>query len=98
QLLPHLEIGQHPFTRRKTYDQYVGNSAYQDIGQEKWNRRLQKVIRVLKTVFNYDHLFISGGNAKRITVDLDQNITLVTNLDGIRGGARLWARDAVYAI
>lgn len=98
QLLPHLEIGQHPFTRRKTYDQYVGNSAYQDIGQEKWNRRLQKVIRVLKTVFNYDHLFISGGNAKRITTDLDQNITLVTNLDGIRGGARLWARDAVYAI
>src|SRR5690606_35372543 len=25
-LLPHLEIGQHPYTRRKTYDQFVGNA------------------------------------------------------------------------
>lgn len=92
-LLPHLEIGQHPFTRRKTYDQYIGNNALEDIGPEKWNKRLQKVIAVLKTVFNYDHLFISGGNAKRITIHLDKNITLVSNIDGIRGGAKLWMKD-----
>lgn len=92
-LLPHLEIGQHPFTRRKTYDQYIGNLALEDIGAEKWNKRLDKVISVLKTVFNYDHLFISGGNAKKITIDLDKNITLVSNIDGIRGGAKLWAKE-----
>lgn len=91
-LLPHLEIGQHPFTRRKTYDQFIGNNAMEDIGPEKWNKRVAKVLSVLKTVFNYDHLFISGGNAKRITIHLDTNITLVTNLDGIKGGAKLWWR------
>jgi polyphosphate glucokinase len=97
-LLPHLEIGQHPFTRRKTYDQYVGNSALEDIGPEKWNKRLEKVISILKTVFNYDHLFISGGNAKRIAFNLDHNITLVTNIDGIKGGAKLWLSDSHYTL
>ena len=97
-LLPHLEIGQHPFTRRKTYDQYIGNNAMEEIGLEKWNKRLRKVIAVVKTVFNYDHLFISGGNAKKITIDLDKNITLVSNMDGIKGGAKLWLKDTHYAV
>lgn len=97
-LLPHLEIGQHPFTRRKTYDQYIGNVALESIGIEKWNKRFQRVVTTLKTVFNYDHLFISGGNAKRITIDLDKNITLVSNMDGIKGGAKLWLTDEHYSL
>ena len=97
-LLPHLEIGQHPFTRRRTYDQFIGNNALESVGVEKWNRRLHKVITVLKTVFNYDHLFISGGNAKKISINLDKNVTLVSNMDGIKGGAKLWLKDTHYAL
>jgi polyphosphate glucokinase len=97
-LLPHLEIGQHPFTRKRTYDQFIGNIALEDVGLEKWNKRLMKVLEVLKTVFNYDHLFISGGNSKKIGFDLDKNITLVSNMDGIRGGAKLWLKDTHYAV
>lgn len=97
-LLPHLEIGQHPFTRKKTYDQFIGNNAMEDVGPDKWNKRFQKVLSVLKTVFNYDHLFISGGNAKKITGQLDKNITIVTNIDGIKGGAKLWLKDAHHFI
>ena len=97
-LLPHLEIGQHPFTRKKTYDQFIGNSALENVGLEKWNKRLHKVITVLKTVVNYDHLFISGGNSKKITINLDKNVTLVSNMDGIKGGVKLWLKDTHYAI
>ncbi len=97
-LLPHLEIGQHPYTRKKNYDAYVGNGALEEIGGEKWNKRLRKVLATLKTVFNYDHLFISGGNAKKITIDLDKNVTLVSNIDGIKGGAKLWATDDHYTV
>jgi polyphosphate glucokinase len=97
-LLPHLEIGQHPFTRKRTYDQFIGNNALESLGVEKWNKRLHKVITVLKTVFNYDHLFISGGNSKKITISLDNNVTLVSNMDGIKGGAKLWLKDTHYAI
>lgn len=89
-LQPHLELGQHPFTSKNTYDTYIGDKALEKEGEEKWNKRLKRVIAVLQTVFNYDHLFISGGNAAKISFDLDKNITLVSNKDGIKGGARLW--------
>ena len=92
-LLPHLELAHHPFSKEREYDEYIGNRGFLEVGVEKWNRRLQKVIATLTTVFNYDHLYISGGNAKKITFPLNSNITLATNLDGIRGGAKLWSHD-----
>jgi polyphosphate glucokinase len=89
-LLPHLEIAHHPITKNKDYDQYIGEKVMLEIGDKKWNKRVKKVIGILQTVFNYDHLYIGGGNAKKINFDLDSNITIVSNKDGIKGGARLW--------
>jgi polyphosphate glucokinase len=97
-LLPHLEIAHHPVAKKKTYDEYIGNEALEDVGVEKWNKRMQKVIEILKTVFNYDKLFISGGNAKKLNFRLDQNITIVSNIDGIKGGARLWKNEGHYGV
>jgi len=92
-LLPHLELAHHPVYKNKTYDQFIGNKALEKHGEKKWNRRMMHVLSVLKTVFNYDHLFISGGNASKLRFSLDDNITIVTNREGIRGGIRLWQQD-----
>lgn len=89
-LLPHLEMSEHPFTKKKTYNDYIGNDALKKKGKKKWNKRMKKVIYVLKTVFNYDHLYISGGNADIISFQLDKNISIEGNQDGIKGGAVLW--------
>ncbi len=89
-LLPHLELAHHPVSKDRTYDQYIGEKELEEEGEEKWNKRMMKVLTVIKTVFNYDHLYLGGGNAKKITFPLDKDITIVTNKDGIRGGARLW--------
>lgn len=89
-LLPHLELGQHPFTKKYNYDQYVGKRALTEKGNRRWNLRMRKVLNVLKTVFNYDHLYISGGSADKLNFKLDANVSIVTNIDGIRGGAKLW--------
>jgi polyphosphate glucokinase len=89
-LLPHLELAHHPVTKHKDYDQYIGEKALINIGEDKWNRRMQKVLNILKTVFNYDHLYISGGNASKLRLKAEQNITIVTNKDGIKGGSKLW--------
>lgn len=89
-LLPHLELGQHPIFKNKTYDRFVGAQALIKHGEEKWNLRMEQVLAVLKTVFNYDHLYISGGNASKLRFPLAQNITIVTNREGIKGGIRLW--------
>lgn len=92
-LLPHFEISHHPFKTDRDYDEYVGEKAFQRKGKDHWNYRMKKVLAVLKTVFNYDRLYISGGNAKNLEIELDDNIIIVSNREGIKGGARLWAND-----
>lgn len=89
-LLPHFELSQHPFISNVIYDRYIGKKALEKEGEIKWNKRIQKVLLVLKTVFNYDHLYIGGGNSRKINIPLDKNVTLVSNEDGIKGGAKLW--------
>ncbi len=95
QLLPHLEIGQHPVTKSKTYDKYIGERALEAIGRERWNGRVQKVIGFMKTLVNYDRLYISGGNASKLTFTLDPNISLANNKLGIKGCAKLWQQESV---
>jgi len=97
-LLPHLEIAHHPVSKERDYDQYIGEKALNEVGIERWNKRLKKVIEILKTVINYDHLFISGGNSKKITFKTDDNITLVSNIDGIKGGAKLWQANNLFNV
>ena len=89
-LLPHIEVGQHPVSKDRNYDQYIGDKAMIEAGEEKWNRRMKKVLDLLKSTFNYDRLYLGGGNAKKINFPLEENITMATNRDGIKGGARLW--------
>lgn len=89
-LLPHLELAHHPVTKLYTYDMYIGEKALLKYGAGRWNKRVMKVISILKTVFNYDRLYISGGNSKKLKFKLDDNIKLANNQDGIKGGARLW--------
>ncbi len=89
-LLPHIELSQHPILTNVIYDKYIGKKALEDEGEEKWNERIRKMIVVFRTVFNYDHLYIGGGNSGKINIKLDKNITIVSNEDGIKGGAKLW--------
>lgn len=96
---PHLELSQHPIHKGKTYDQFLGNVAYKEVGRKRWNRRLQRALACITTLVGYDMLYIGGGNAKNIDIDLAPNIKPVSNGAGITGGVRLWdkALDRVFA-
>jgi len=98
ELLPHLELAHFPISKTKDYDDYIGDRAYEKEGKKDWNERVQRIIEIYKTVFNYDLLYLGGGNAKQITFDLDHNIKIVSNRDGIKGGAKLWAAKEKYHI
>ena len=89
-LLPHLELAHLHATKSKDYDAWIGEAALQKIGEKKWNERMAKVLETFRTVINYDRLYISGGNAKRLSIPLGSNEIIVNNREGIRGGARLW--------
>ena len=92
-LLPHLEMAHHPIKKGKTYDEYLGSNALEKCGLEKWTKRVEYVLSVLKTVFNYDALYLGGGNAKKLKCELDSNIKIVQNIDGIDGGSKLWQQQ-----
>ena len=93
QLMPHLELAHQPFAKGKTYDEYIGERALEKEGS-KMEQAHEESFEILKTVFNYDTLYIGGGNADKLTFKLDKNMKLVTNQDGIKGGSRLWLKDA----
>lgn len=92
-LLPHLELAHHPVTKNNTYDEYIGDAALTKKGKTIWNKRMKKILQNLQVVINYDHLYIGGGNSQELSFQLDENITVITNKDGIKGGARLWQLD-----
>lgn len=90
ELMPHLELAHHPVSKNKTYDEYIGNAARDKVGNKRWNRRVEKVIGILSSLMNYDHLWIGGGNAANLKFTLPANVTIVSNDAGIEGGSRLW--------
>jgi polyphosphate glucokinase len=87
---PHLELSQHPVSGRKTYDQYLGNQALHEIGRKRWNRRIRKAIDHINTLTSCDTLYIGGGNAKHLQLELPATVRIVSNDAGITGGIRLW--------
>lgn len=86
----HLEISQHPFRKGETYDQQLGNAAKDAVGGKRWNKRVKLAIETLRILTNFDHLYIGGGNAKKIKFKLPADCSIIDNTAGILGGIRLW--------
>ena len=72
------------------YNDRLNRAALEEIGPERWNRRLGKALATLRDFIHYDRLYIGGGNAKKVTIDLDIRTTLISNEAGLRGGIALW--------
>jgi polyphosphate glucokinase len=52
--------------------------------------RLLEAIASLYKLFNYNHLYIGGGNSRLIYVNLPTNVMIVSNDLGLIGGLALW--------
>ncbi len=88
-LCPGLELGHHPW-KTHTYEDYVGRRGLDKYGVKKWNKYVQEVIEQTEKLFNWDHLYIGGGNTKKIDFTPLKNVTIVSNREGILGGVALW--------
>ena len=92
-LAPHLELAQHPIHKDKTYNDYIGNEARLAHSIKKWNRRVLTMVEIVHSLLHYDVLYLGGGNAANIVVDLPDNVRIVSNDTGITGGIRLWDEE-----
>ncbi|NEO73267.1 ROK family protein [Moorena sp. SIO3H5] len=89
-LVPNLEMGHHRFRKGETYEEQLGRAALEKDGKKKWNNRLKKAIASLERLFNYNYLYIGGGEAKKINFELPPNVKVVPNVAGLLGGIALW--------
>lgn len=89
-LVPNLELGHHPFRKGDTYEERVGEAQLDRIGKKKWTKRVMRMLAQLEPIFNYDRLHLGGGNVKKLTEKLPENVIRFDNVKGMMGGIRLW--------
>ncbi len=98
-LVPNVQLAHHAAWRRRTYEEEVGKKALKKAGRKRWNRRVRKAIASLSELFNYDRLYIGGGNAARIDFELPPRVKTVSNVEGLLGGVVLWrGKENCYGV
>jgi len=81
-LMPHMELAHMPAADGKDFDGYIGDKVLKKIGRKRWNKRVAKMLPYFQMLLHYDHLYIGGGNAKRLTIKLPRKATIVSNIAG----------------
>jgi polyphosphate glucokinase len=92
-LCPGLELGHHPW-RKKTYEDYLGKRGLRKLGVKRWNKLVKRAVAQTAATFNWDTLYIGGGNATKLTLKHSRDIKIISNEEGLLGAMALW-RDRV---
>lgn len=92
-LCPGLELAHHPWRNNLTYEEFLGRAALKKRGRRHWNKLVEEAIEQTRALFNWDKLYLGGGNAPKIMFRLPKDVKLVPNEDGLRGGVALWHND-----
>jgi polyphosphate glucokinase len=93
-LMPHLEVSRAPVREGMIYDTYIGDASRKEMGDVAWSRRVRSALIELRPMFQWDRLFIGGGNGVRLEqsdlLEIGGSILVVPNSTGIIGGVKAW--------
>jgi polyphosphate glucokinase len=93
-LIPHLELSGAPFRDDQDFESLLGDAGRERSGLDGWRADVLRMVAVLRPFLYFDHLYLGGGNARLLAdVDLGPDVSLVGNVNGLRGGHLLWAPD-----
>jgi polyphosphate glucokinase len=97
-LLPHMELSHGRFGEGQSIEVACGDHERQKVGKEKWRKRVLDALDAFEEMVLPDHVYIGGGNAKRLDPEtIGPNRTIVPNVSGLLGGIALWERTATEA-
>src|SRR2546423_184694 len=85
-----VELAHPPFHRGRSYEHELGEQARRRFSKRKWNKRVAEAIERLRALTYFDHLYLGGGNAKRVELQLPEDVSIVDNSAGVLGGIKLW--------
>ena len=89
-----MELGHHPW-KKHTYEDYIGRRGLDKYGKKRWNKYVLEMIEQTRNTFNWDHLYLGGGNTKKIDFKLPEGVSIVSNESGLLGGVALWRDDTL---
>ena len=84
-----------PFRKGETFEEQLGNVARKAVGNDRWNARVVEAIAALHAGLFFDHVYLGGGNARKLQPELfGEGVSIIDNSAGILGGIKLWERHA----
>jgi polyphosphate glucokinase len=90
-LCPGLDLGRHPWHKRSmSYEDCLGHQGLDRFGQARWNEFLAAAIQQTAALFNWDRLYLGGGNASKIVFTPGRNVSILPSETGLLGGVMLW--------
>jgi polyphosphate glucokinase len=93
-LLPHMELSHGRFAEGLSIEVACGDHHREKIGNKAWRKLVTSALDAFEDMVLPDHLYIGGGNAKRLDPEtLGPNRTVVPNISGLLGGIKLWERS-----
>jgi len=79
-LVPNTEIGHHPFIKSKTYEQLLGQRAFNRLGRPEWIRNVKAALQTLQITFNPDKIYMTGGLSTHLAKQrLPKSVRVVGN-------------------
>ncbi len=88
-VLAPLELAHLPYSKGRTYEDYVGLRGLKRCGKKKWRRQVVKVADALRRALQVDYIVLGGGNAKKLK-DLPRWARRGDYANAFRGGFRMW--------
>ena len=89
-----MELAHMPYKDGRTFEEYVGEAALEQMGKEAWQREVAAVVARLQAALEPDYVVLGGGNV-RLLDQLPPGCRRGDNKNAFTGGFRLWGDDAV---
>ena len=84
-----LELGQLPYRKGRTYEDYLGAAGLKRLGKRKWREHVMNVATRLQAAAEVEDLVLGGGNSEKLKA-LPAGARRVDNAKAFVGGFRLW--------
>jgi polyphosphate glucokinase len=84
-----MEFGHLPYKNGRTYEQYVGERAFERLGKKKWRKEVAAVVAQLSHALEVDYTVLGGGNV-RLLKKLPKGARAGANSNAMTGGRLIW--------
>ena len=91
-----MELGHMPFKGGHTFEEWVGESRREDLGNKAWRREVWEVVGIMHSGLLPDEIVLGGGNAKRLTKhaeEIPDSVRIGDNTNAFLGGFKVWQDD-----